>query len=39
MLVGGMMVHIHAYLAGIQDSRPTNDVDVVLLSGRGRYRI
>lgn len=33
MLVGGLMVHVHAHLAGIRHDRPTNDIDVVLLPG------
>lgn len=37
MLVGGLMVHLHAHLAGVRHSRPTNDVDVVLLPGSVRY--
>lgn len=37
MLVGGLMVHLHAHLAGVGHQRPTNDVDVVLLPGAGAY--
>jgi len=29
-LVGGMMVHIHARLAGLPPARVTNDVDLLL---------
>ena len=39
MLVGGLMVHIHAHMARVPHSRPTNDVDVVLLPGRGYYPV
>lgn len=31
MLVGGLMVHIHAHNAKVFHQRPTNDVDVVLM--------
>jgi len=37
MLVGGLMVHLHAHLAGVGHQRPTNDVDVVVLAGAGSY--
>ena len=30
MLVGGLMVHAHAQLAGIQHARPTDDADLVV---------
>ncbi len=30
MLVGGLMVHCHAQLAGIVHQRPTNDTDIVV---------
>lgn len=30
MLVGGLMVHVHAMLAGIDSNRPTSDADVVV---------
>lgn len=36
MLVGGLMVHLHAQLAGVGHHRPTNDVDI-LLPGAGAY--
>jgi hypothetical protein len=37
MLVGGLMVHLHAHLAGVSHQRPTNDVDIVLLPRPGAY--
>lgn len=37
MLVGGLMVHLHAHLAGVRHQRPTNDVDVVVLPGSISY--
>ena len=35
MLVGGLMVHAHAQLAGIQHSRPTDDADLVVEARAG----
>jgi predicted nucleotidyltransferase len=37
MLVGGLMVHAHAQLAGIQHARPTDDVDLVVEVRAGSY--
>ena len=37
MLVGGLMVHVHANAAAVPHSRPTNDVDVVLMPAAGTY--
>lgn len=37
MLVGGLMVHLHAHLARVGHQRPTNDVDIVLLLSPGTY--
>jgi hypothetical protein len=37
MLVGGLMVHLHAELAGIPALRATSDVDVVLLPQGSSY--
>ncbi len=37
MLVGGLMVHAHAQLAGIQHARPTDDVDLVVEVRVGSY--
>ncbi|KDA05489.1 hypothetical protein DC31_16770 [Microbacterium sp. CH12i] len=30
VLVGGLMVHVHALRAGVKASRPTTDVDLLL---------
>ena len=35
MLVGGLMVHAHAQLAGIQHARPTDDADLVVEARAG----
>jgi hypothetical protein len=37
LLVGGLMVHAHAQLAGIQHARPTDDVDLVVEVRAGSY--
>ena len=37
VLVGGLMVHAHAQLAGIQHARPTDDVDLVVEVRAGSY--
>jgi len=37
MLVGGLMVHAHAQLAGIQHARPTDDADLVVEVRAGSY--
>ena len=37
LLVGGLMVHAHAQLAGIQHARPTDDVDLVVEVRPGSY--
>ena len=37
MLVGGLMVHAHAQLAGIQHARPTDDADLVVEARAGSY--
>nr|NLI50766.1 hypothetical protein [Propionibacterium sp.] len=37
MLVGGLMVHAHARLAGIQHARPTDDADLVVELRAGSY--
>ena len=37
MLVGGLMVHAHAQLTGIQHTRPTDDVDLVVEVRAGSY--
>ena len=37
LLVGGLMVHAHAQLAGIQHARPTDDVDLVVEVRTGSY--
>lgn len=37
MLVGGLMVHAHAQLAGIVHARPTNDADLVVEVRVGSY--
>ena len=37
MLVGGLMVHAHAQLAGIQHARPTDDADLVVDVRAGSY--
>jgi hypothetical protein len=37
MLVGGLMVHAHARLAGIQHARPTDDADLVVEARSGSY--
>ena len=37
MLVGGLMVHAHAQLAGIQHARPTDDADLVVEVRVGSY--
>jgi hypothetical protein len=37
MLVGGLMVHLHAHVAGVRHQRPTNDVDIVLLPSPGTH--
>jgi hypothetical protein len=37
MLVGGLMVHAHAQLTGIQHARPTDDVDLVVEVRAGSY--
>ena len=37
MLVGGLMVHAHAQLAGIQHTRPTDDADLVVEVRAGSY--
>lgn len=42
MLVGGLMVHAHAQLAGLQSNRPTYDADIVVeveVQPTGRYRV
>ncbi|MFZ1411353.1 MAG: hypothetical protein WAS07_07845 [Micropruina sp.] len=38
MLVGGLMVHAHARLAGIAHARPTDDADLVVELRAGNYR-
>jgi len=37
VLIGGLMVHAHAQLAGIQHARPTDDVDLVVEVRAGSY--
>jgi len=37
MLVGGLMVHAHAQLAGIEHARPTDDADLVVEVRAGSY--
>jgi hypothetical protein len=37
MLIGGLMVHAHAQLAGIQHTRPTDDADLVVEARAGSY--
>ncbi len=37
MLVGGLMVHAHARLAGIPHPRPTDDADLVVELRAGKY--
>jgi len=37
ILVGGLMVHAHAQLAGIQHARPTDDADLVVEVRAGSY--
>jgi hypothetical protein len=37
MLVGGLMVHAHAQLAGIRHARPTDDADLVVEVRAGSY--
>ena len=37
MLIGGLMVHAHAQLAGIQHTRPTDDADLVVEARAGTY--
>jgi hypothetical protein len=37
MLIGGLMVHAHAQLAGVQHSRPTDDADLVVEARTGSY--
>lgn len=37
MLVGGLMVHVHATSAGILHARPTDDVDLVVELRAGSY--
>lgn len=37
VLVGGLMVHAHAQLAGIQHARPTDDADLVVEVRAGSY--
>mgnify|MGYP007001823804 CR=1 FL=1 len=37
MLVGGLMVHAHARLAGIPHARPTDDADLVVEVRAGSY--
>lgn len=37
LLVGGLMVHAHAQLAGIPHARPTDDVDLVVEVRTGSY--
>ena len=37
LLIGGLMVHAHAQLAGIQHARPTDDVDLVVEVRAGSY--
>jgi len=37
MLVGGLMVHAHAQLAGIRHPRPTDDADLVVEVRAGSY--
>lgn len=37
MLVGGLMVHAHAELAGLRHARPTQDADVVVEVRAGSY--
>jgi len=37
MLIGGLMVHAHAQLAGIQHARPTDDADLVVEARAGSY--
>jgi len=37
MLVGGLMVHAHAQLAGIEHTRPTDDAGLVVEARAGSY--
>ncbi len=37
VLVGGLMVHVHAQLAGIRYARPTDDADIVVELRAGSY--
>jgi hypothetical protein len=37
VLVGGLMVHAHAGLAGVQHPRPTDDADLVVELRAGSY--
>src|SRR5665811_1472072 len=37
LLIGGLMVHAHAQLAGIAHARPTDDVDLVVEVRTGSY--
>jgi hypothetical protein len=37
MLIGGLMVHAHAQLAGIVHARPTDDADLVVEVRAGSY--